>query len=375
MIIELHVIQNVAPANLNRDDTGAPKDAVFGGYRRARVSSQAWKRAIRNSFDAGFSDEELAWRTRRLVEETAERLAEGSGRDLEVARTVAAKLLHNAGAKVDEKTGRTAVLWLVARSAVDTLAKLCDAYWDVLSGDKDLSRADKKAMSDAVKDDVVGARAVEIALFGRMLTEAPQGGTVDAAAQVAHAISTHAVETDFDYFTAVDDLLPSDESGAGMVGTVEFNSACFYRYACLDSAQLLANLDDDADLARRGAMAFAKGFVTIMPTGKQNTFAAHNPPAGALVVTRPTGTWNLANAFVQPVRTGRDGDLVRLSCERLAVYWNDLTFMYGNPATSLGIACLPSLAEVFGTLGGASVRPLDDVVAASVDAAFGTSPK
>lgn len=370
MNIELHVIQNVAPANLNRDDTGAPKDAVFGGYRRARVSSQAWKRAIRTSFATAFSDDELAWRTRRLVDEAADRLV-ASGREPEAARKAVASLLEQgSGAKVDEKTGHTAVLWLVSRRAADTLAKLCEDRWDALSSAKKLSAGEKKVVTAAIENDVVGSRAVDIALFGRMLTDAPERGTVFAASQVAHAISTHVVETDFDYFTAVDDLLPSEESGAGMVGTVEFNSACFYRYACLNTEQLVANLSGDVDLARRGAAAFSKGFISVMPTGKQNSFAAHNPPAVALVITRASGSWNLANAFAKPIRPRRDGDLVRLSCEALARHWGDLTAMYGNPASAIGVACLLPLNDVFEPLEGVDIGPVDETVTRALNAAL-----
>jgi len=373
VIIELHVIQNVVPANLNRDDTGAPKDAVFGGYRRARVSSQAWKRAIRVSFDTQFSDDELGWRTRRLVEQVTDALV-AAGRDPEQAHAVATAALTEGGAGIDAKSGRTTVLWLVARRSIDTLTELCATHWDVLASGAKLPAETSKLIKETVRTDVVGARAVDIALFGRMLTDAPHGGTVDAAAQVAHALSTHAVDTEFDYFTAVDDLLPSDESGAGMVGTVEFNSACFYRYACLDTTQLMSNLDGDAELARRGALAFATDFVTVMPTGKQNTFAAHNPPAAALVVTREAGAWNLANAFADPVHTGRGQDLVRGSCERLARHWTELVSMYADPATSLGVTCLPSLADAFTPIGTARRGPLDEVIGAAVDLALPARP-
>ncbi len=369
MNLELHVIQNVAPANLNRDDTGAPKDAVFGGHRRARVSSQAWKRAIRQSFSAEFGEAELAVRTRRLVDEVAARLA-ARGRDHEQAQVAASTVLEAAGAGLDEKTGRTKVLWLVARRSIDALAVICEEHWDALVGSKKLGDATAKEVRARVQREAIGAKAVDIALFGRMLTDAPEGGTVDAAAQVAHAISTHAVATEFDYFTAVDDLTPDDETGAGMLGTVEFNSACLYRYSCLDTDQLVANLDGDRDLALRGALAFARGFVTVMPTGKQNTFAAHNPPAAAFVVARSVGSWNLANAFVDPVTAGRSGDLVRASCERLARHWSDLVAVYGEPAERLGVAVLPSYADCFGTLSDAVTGSLCEVLDATIVPTF-----
>ena len=366
MILELHVIQNVAPANLNRDDTGAPKDAMFGGYRRARVSSQAWKRAVRQSFSTDFSADELAWRTKRLVDQVADVLVE-HGKEREESKKVASGVLAAGGAGIDEKNHQTKVLWLVARSSIGVLVGLCNQYWDDIASGKKLSADVAKAIKESVVDKVVGARSVDIALFGRMLTDAPKGGTVDAAVQMAHALSTHAVDTEFDYFTAVDDI-PGEQSGAGMIGTVEFNSACLYRYACVDSEQLLANLDGDMELARRAIEAFAKGFVTVMPTGKQNTFAAHTPPAAALMVARQSGSWNLSNAFADPVRTGRQGELVKDSCQRLVAHWNDLVAMYGNPAQVLAVATLPSMVDIFDDLQGAQFGPLGESVVLVADA-------
>ncbi|MHB1504469.1 MAG: type I-E CRISPR-associated protein Cas7/Cse4/CasC [Acidimicrobiales bacterium] len=361
MNLELHVIQNIAPANLNRDDMGAPKDAFFGGYRRARVSSQAWKRAVRHSFAANFSDEELAWRTKWLVNQVAEALVQ-QGRDRDTATSVAAAVLAAGGASIDERTRQTKVLWLVARRSVEVLADLCSRYWDEVASENRLNARTANTIKKAVVEKVVGARSVDIALFGRMLTDAPDGGTVDAAAQVAHALSTHAVVTEFDYFTAVDDLIPDGELGAGMIGTVEFNSACLYRYACVDWGQLVTNLYGDRDLATRAVEAFATAFVTAMPTGKQNTFAAHNPPAAAVFVTRTSGSWNLANAFADPVRVGRQTDLVKESCARLAAHWNELVSMYGNPAQAVTFAALPSVREAFSGIDGAQPATLDQAV-------------
>jgi len=401
MIIEAHVIQNVAPANLNRDDTGAAKDAVFGGCRRARVSSQAWKRAVRQWFEKEyvFGQDELAWRTKRLTDEVVKKLV-ASGRDPELAKKAVIAAMSISGAKFEEKenhiTGRTKVLWFVARNSINDIAELCEKYWDTLSTASfekeeqtkqtkaknnkgsstkltiktELSNDDKSTIKKTIETNVIGAKAVDIALFGRMLTDAPTDGTVEAAVQVAHAISTNRIETEFDYFVAVDDLLPSDETGAGMIETIEFNSACLYRYACLDTNQLLVNLGGDATLAQRATEAFLLGFVTAMPSGKQNTFAANNPPQAVVLVSRETGAWNLANAFVDPVYAKRETDLVAASCERLACHWKDLTAMYGNPATALYLACLPSLKDRFADMGSVQNVSLDEAVSALGSSAF-----
>src|SRR5207248_4571476 len=148
----------------------------------------------------------------------------------------------------------------------------------------------KSAVPDEVQKAVPalldGGKAADLALFGRMLADLPEKN-VDAACQVAHAISTNKIHSmEMDYYTAVDDI-NNDNPGADMIGTVEFNSACFYRYATLDVAELIGGYRDekktrpfglqgDNELARTTADAFLKAFINAVPTGKQNSFAAHN---------------------------------------------------------------------------------------------------
>jgi CRISPR system Cascade subunit CasC len=134
---------------------------------------------------------------------------------------------------------------------------------------------------------------------------------------------------EFDFYTAVDDLKPEDTAGADMLGTVEFNSACFYRYANVDTAELARNLQGDAELARATLEAFLRASITAIPTGKQNSMAAQNPPSFVFAVARERGLWSLANAFVKPVVPDRDGDLVQRSVGALDAYWGDLTRVYG----------------------------------------------
>src|SRR5258707_2834419 len=123
-----------------------------------------------------------------------------------------------------------------------------------------------------------------------------------------------------------------------MLGTIEFNSACFYRYANVYIEQLVKNLLGDVDLARTTLAAFLSASVTAIPTGKQNSMAAHNPPSLMLVVVRERGQWNLANAFVKPVRPQGDSDLVQGSIAALDAYWGKLTGMYGGEVRALGLA-------------------------------------
>ena len=349
MFVEIHILQNFAPSNLNRDDTGMPKDCEFGGYRRARISSQCFKRAVRNDFDAvGLIEREfLARRTKRLVAELAERL-EGGGRDVEEAKSVIKLVLSGAELEVggDDKTQ---YLLFLGSSEIDKLADICTKHWDELvplsapsaaatqieSTPRRRKRAGKEAVPKEVRDATLhildGGKAADLALFGRMLADLPDKN-IEAASQVAHAISTNRISMELDYYTAVDDLKPEDTAGADMIGTVGFNSACFYRYANVDVEQLKRNLQGDEELAQRTLEAFIRASVNAIPTGKQNSMAAHNPPSFVLAVVRRSSLWNLANAFLKPIVPYEGEDLALRSIKALDSYWGKLARMYGDDA-------------------------------------------
>lgn len=348
MIIELHILQNFAPSNLNRDDTGSPKDCEFGGYRRARISSQCFKRAMRQAFkEQKLIDEaNLAARTKRLVDEVAGRLEE-KGKTEDEARRVVEAILNGVKLTVKDDS-KTQYLLFLGVEEIQAIADLCIQHWNALaaiasapaveegSARRGRSRDMKKAGAEAVPAEVRkallevlnGGRAADLALFGRMLADLPEKN-IDAASQVAHAISTNKVSMEFDFYTAVDDLRPEDTQGSDMLGTVEFNSACFYRYANVDVEQLKTNLDDE-ELTHKTIAAFIRAAVTAVPSGKQNSMAAQNPPSFVMVVARDAGLWSLANAFVKPVRPTHDGDLIENSIKTLDEYWGQLVTMYGD---------------------------------------------
>ena len=281
MFIEIHTIQNFAPSNLNRDDTGSPKDCEFGGHRRARVSSQCWKRAVREYFSQEdlLPEPQLAKRTKKLAGKLSEMLVGlDEKRTREEATTVGAAAVEALGVGFDAKSKeekKTSVLLFLGNDQIERLAQLCHEHWAalLLSESTKKKGALPKDLISRLKDSLQGSRAVDLALFGRMIAEDP-AQNVDAACQVAHAISTHRVAPEFDYYTAVDDLGGADETGAGMVGTQEFNSACFYRYANIDLTQLEHNLQGDKELALSGARAFLESFIMSIPKAKQNSTAA-----------------------------------------------------------------------------------------------------
>ncbi|HIE56710.1 MAG TPA: type I-E CRISPR-associated protein Cas7/Cse4/CasC, partial [Anaerolineales bacterium] len=200
----------------------------------------------------------------------------------------------------------------------------------------------KKLVSDIEKAMKNRTSAPDIALFGRMLAENP-ALNIDAASQVAHAISTHRVNMDMDFFTAVDDLQSEEETGSSHMGVTAFNSACFYRYARIDFKQLVKNLDGNEDLARKTVVGFLRAALRAIPSGKQNSFAAQNPPSFALAVVREDGmSWSLANAFETPVTPAREGGFVKKSIEAADEYWGKLTKIYGNDSIT---TCLLNMED------------------------------
>ena len=328
MFVELHMIQNFSPSNLNRDDTNNPKDCEFGGVRRARISSQCIKRAIRlEPIFAATTRVPIADRTKWLVKMLRERL-EAAGKEPEEVAEALTQFVPAFASKLDSKSPegedpRTAVLLYLGQGEIDSIVQALLDNWEDLPADS------KKIAKALVKAHKGQTSAPDIALFGRMLAEQPELN-LDAACQVAHAISTHRVTMEMDFYTAVDDLNPDDTAGAGMMGFTGFDSACFYRYARLDWRQLVQNLDNDTDLAGRTVEGFLRAAVAAVPSGKQNSFAANNPPSLLLAVVRRDGMgWSLANAFETPIRPDRAGGLVGPSAAALDAYWGQLTQVYG----------------------------------------------
>jgi CRISPR system Cascade subunit CasC len=320
-IVDIHVLQTLPPSNVNRDDTGSPKTAIYGGVRRARVSSQAWKRATRTAFAGLLDDGDLGTRTKRVVELIGDRVVQLSpGVSSEDARTAAAAVFKAVGIKTaaprkNDGPEESGYLLFLSAQQIDAVAQLAA---EAASSGEAVVKADAQAL-------LKGKNSVDLALFGRMVADVSDLN-VDAACQVAHALSTHRVDPEFDYFTAVDDHKKADteeDAGAGMIGTVEFNSSTLYRYATVDVDRLHDNLGD-ATATQRAVGAFLRAFVTSMPTGKQNTFANRTAPDAVVVTLRADQPVSLAGAFEEPVRDSLDGGRAVASAAKLGEYAADL---------------------------------------------------
>ncbi|GAA2833685.1 type I-E CRISPR-associated protein Cas7/Cse4/CasC [Crossiella cryophila] len=323
-ILDVHIIQSVPPSNINRDDTGSPKTAIYGGRRRARVSSQAWKRATRKAFPAHLDTSELGKRTRQVVEVLATEITRQApaldGRAAELATEVLTAIgIKTKAARKDGALPESEFLLFLSHRQIESLAELAvTAATEAGSGKVSINKQEAKTRADR-------EHSVDIALFGRMVASATDLN-VEAAVQVAHALSVHAVDNEYDYFTAVDDNKENnddEDAGAGMIGTVEFNSSTLYRYAALDVDALCENLGD-ATATVRAAEAFTRAFITSMPTGKQNTFANRTLPDAVLLVVRQRQPINLVGAFEEVVADDAEHGRVHTAIGKLAEHARDL---------------------------------------------------
>lgn len=331
-IIEVHILQTVPPANLNRDDTGSPKSAIFGGVPRARVSSQAWKRPTRELFRQSVDPSKLGLRTKRVVEVLSERiLAKGSGIDEQTAVETAKEMLKTVGLTLtvprkkknqeEQPLDQTGYLLFLGNAQYDALAELAVTVIEGSDGGATIQDK-KKQIRGIIRND----RAIDVALFGRMVADSSDLN-IDAAAQVAHAISVQKVTAESDYFTAVDDVKEDNDdeadSGAAMIGEIEFNSATFYRYANVDVDRLVDTLGD-TDVTKTAVEAFVRSFVKSMPNGKINTFAQNTLPDLVLINLRDTQAVNLVGAFERPI----EGDTVRNATRALVAREQEIDGAY-----------------------------------------------
>lgn len=263
--IEFHVLQSFPVTCLNRDDVGAPKTAVIGGTTRARVSSQSWKRQVRLSLqDFGVK---LGIRTKKINELLKQACLE-TGADSEQSEQCAAAIAK----LISEDT----LFFFSPNEALAFANYAKDLEFDATKIKvRELSKISRKTLNSAIN-------GLDIALFGRMVAKAAEMN-VEAAASFAHAISTHKVSNEVEFFTAVDDL--QEEAGSAHMGSLEFNSATYYRYISLDLGQLAQNLSDDADV-KPAVEAFIKALFVAVPGARQTTQSGASPWEFARVYIR-----------------------------------------------------------------------------------------
>ena len=415
MKIELHIIQSFGPSCLNRDATNSPKDCTFGGTRRARVSSQCFKRSVREYFRSE-NLVEVGERTKRLRGEIGAFLSDVSEPDL-VPFAIDAFVDTYYAKNDSKKPEHSSVLLFLSRVELEEIARIIEANWEEFkdvaqkrradiekktpkskasaqqslelegaagdvaddaatpSGDGKFSNLPKLKLDKAIVEQLKrAALSSDIALFGRMLAEHPEH-RIEAAAQVAHAISTHSVTPELDFFAAVDDL-NKDDAGAGMLGVTGFNAAVFYRYALVDFDALLSNLKGDRETALQTARAFLRSFIEAIPSGKQNSMAAQSQPSFGLFVVREEGVpCSLVNAFCDPINLRDNKAILGGSIDELCDYFGRFAKVYGQKGvTSKSLFCIEKNVDL-GALAEADKGSVDDAINAAMSALEQDAPE
>jgi len=334
-LIELHMLQSFPVSCLNRDDVGAPKSAVFGGCQRARVSSQCWKRAIRELAQEQGDDLFKGQRTRFVVRALESELA-SRGLDETAARELALAIAEALGKVDDPEKGnvKTLLYFSPMELAAVVDATLEQDYMKVLKtvvDDDAEEKAREKARKSLGKVAKVAAKALaahakdaaDIAIFGRMVAD-DHTLMIEGAGLFSHALSTHAADNEIDFFSAVDDM----KDVAGHIGTVEFNSACYYRYVGLNLGLLGENLGNEFSEEERKQVitTFLRAAVMAVPTARKNSMFGFNPPRHVLALKRSGQPLSLVNAFETPVRS--NGGYVKSSTQAMGEHWAGLKDLY-----------------------------------------------
>lgn len=324
-IVELHIIQSFPVTCLNRDDIGSPKTAVFGGASRARVSSQCWKRAIRETA-AGIMPESFAGKRSHYFREQFRTALESQSISEDLASKLAAAIADYCGSPDAKNTEKTKVALYLSPEEVNRIALgLADEYRDNDAVD---AKKMKTSIKNALKNSVI-ADLADIAIFGRMVANDPSL-SLEGAGMFSHALSTHSVSNEIDFFSAVDDLKPEDTEGAGHIGTLEFNSACYYRYIGLNT-DLLSDTEHLGGLTageREKIMeTFLRACILAVPGARRNSMNGSTLPAHIIGTVRTGSPLSLVNAFEKPVRSS--GGYIENSVDAMEKHYTRLTQTYG----------------------------------------------
>lgn len=308
--LQIHSLHGYSGVLLNRDDSGLSKRLIYGGVPRTRVSSQCLKRHWRvnqgihslHSIDgvtAAIRSREIV--TRRVIDPL---------KSFDIDPDVI-ELLNDTfqtfvyGEKGASKKSRQPLLLgePEIRFLEREVNKLAKQYpHDIKAAKKAVGewKKDSRANMKALRECTNLPGGITSALFGRMVTSDPEAN-IDAAIHVAHSITVHAEETEFDYFTVVDDLKKlDDDAGADHIGESELNSALFYGYVVVDRGLLLNNLGGDSQLARRVVSHLVKLIATVSPGAKLGPTAPYGYADWMMV---EAGDWqprSLCGAYREP---------------------------------------------------------------------------
>lgn len=362
LVIDVHALQDVPPSCLNRDDGGTPKTCQYGGVMRMRVSSQAWKKAMRDYAVAHYQKDDYGIRTKNVVDVIAGYVMkdprwEGNA---DGARQLVRKAILESGAGLDfekpkgkkEESDKLQALFFIGHDQAKAFAD------DVLRPDEDFVDTSRK---NALYHDLDGGKSIDIASFGRMLASNPSLN-VEGAISVQHAIGVSPVQIEYDYYIGTDDRSLEDHSGAEMLGDIQFDSGVVYRYASINMTTLTGNLDGDTETVRKAVEQMLSAFAYSIPSGKQHSFAGETLPDTLVIEIHDGRQRSLVSAFEDPVDP--DGGIMSGARDRLNRYLERIDGMYGFDGvrlySTMGDDPVP---------GGERVANVDDLIDRTVEAA------
>lgn len=371
--VNIHTIVSVPASCLNRDDTGSPKTLIFGdgGGLRARLSSQSQKRAVKDAIRQGtggatrLTKEIPSLLAHAISDEPDEKVWEtvvqaiGAGLSLTSGKTSENKLAD--ARKAYEEALEAGEVWTLPALYyvnLDDIAALGEALrsppTDFANGWEEDS--DNAATLAAISRLKAGSDP-EIAMYGRMVANDPTQN-VDAAVQVAHAIGVSAATPQFDFYTAKDDM-KTGSLGAEMMGSIEFDAPVLYRYAVISTDDLKSNGVSDED-AKRAIGEFVRTFITTLPGGRQNSFAAHSIPE-YVEITISDAPVNLSQAFMKP----SEGDIITEAVEKLVERRNEIEESY-VPSIRRFVIASKKLREIAGDAETATLFDIAEKVTESI---------
>lgn len=346
LYLNIHAIQMVAPSNMNRDDAGSPKSVIINGTRRMRISSQSWKKAIRDYVDSVHTDDKYGFRTKDFRTAIEDRIHAKNPNiiitdDFKGIDGIVCDVLdeNNIGKKKkDSKTGKKTCLseasFFIGNKVLNEVADLIISKYNEINGNNDnqvLTNIDVK-IKDALKSS--NDHAYDIALFGRMLAS-DADKNIEAACQFAHAVGVSEMKTEFDFYTATDDNASNiNKKNSDMMGTSEFVNGVLYRYANINFNQLSYNLGNDTSRMKECIETFIHAFIEAIPSGKQNSEPNHILPSTIIITI---GSQRQYTDAFQVAITGKDennmyaiSNITELASNKLIDRINKIGSIYGS---------------------------------------------
>ena len=416
MFLQIHFLTSYHATLLNRDDAGLAKRIPFGGAERLRVSSQCQKRHW-TEYMRERSPLPQGWRTRHFFDRILSRrliekgVCEGDASQLSIfmATVLFSKkkslkdwvkkgktidgILDKAKASETFKVFSSGKSWeekiqvaLFGSVESEYFSDLLVNLYKENQGDLDKTLVGLVKFAVDIKDnlDVLLRQGgygqvfagFEGALFGRFVTS-DLLARVDAPIHVAHAITTHVLDTEVDFFTVVDDLNRDEETGAAHANDMELGAGIFYGYVAVDIPLLISNLtgcerqnwrEQDPSDARGLLELLIQAIAQVSPGAKLGATAPYAYAEWILLEAGKNQPRSLANAWLQPLRSNAQTHPLAQSAVVAADYLESMERMYGRDEASRWVSSRhpwPRQSEL--------VLPLPEAVEQALDHIFGAA--